>query len=139
MADSPLYQRIGNLGRFRRRWSSAIQECVKSVTAKFGRRLVTSELVKQQIQKPNPSSTIHLEKGVENAISIANLAITDFNFSPEFNKVSQVQAEQQALQAKNEAEAGPQAGGGGERWAPKRNLFDRVQSKWADAFDVTER
>ena len=74
------------------------------------------ELVKQQIQQ---SLTAYLnntlkEKGVENAISIANLAITDFNFSPEFNRAieAKVQAEQQALQAKNEKLKRVNAGGG---------------------------
>lgn len=103
------YQRIGNLGKVSATLvEPAIQECVKSVTAKFtAEELVTKrELVKQQIQQ---SLTAYInntlkEKGVENAISIANLAITDFNFSPEFNRAieSKVQAEQQALQAKNE-------------------------------------
>ena len=103
------YQRIGNLGKVSATLvEPAIQECVKSVTAKFtAEELVTKrELVKQQIQQ---SLTAYInntlkEKGVENAISIANLAITDFNFSPEFNRAieAKVQAEQQALQAKNE-------------------------------------
>ena len=67
----------------------AIQECVKSVTAKFtAEELVTKrEVVKLQIQQSliaYINNTLK-EKGVENAISIANLAITDFNFSPEFN------------------------------------------------------
>ena len=64
------------------------------------------EVVKLQIQQSLIAYIINTlkEKGVENAISIANLAITDFNFSPEFNRAieSKVQAEQQALQAKNE-------------------------------------
>ena len=88
--------------------SAAIQECVKSVTAKFtAEELVTKrEVVKLQIQQSLVAyinNTLR-EKGVENGISIANLAITDFNFSPEFNRAieSKVQAEQQALQAKNE-------------------------------------
>ncbi len=103
------YQRIGNLGKVSATLvEPAIQECVKSVTAKFtAEELVTKrELVKQQIQQSLISylNNTLKEKGVDNAISIANLAITDFNFSPEFNRAieSKVQAEQQALQAKNE-------------------------------------
>jgi prohibitin 2 len=103
------YQRIGNLGKVSAALvEPAIQECVKSVTAKFtAEELVTKrEVVKLQIQQSLVAyinNTLR-EKGVENAISIANLAITDFNFSPEFNRAieSKVQAEQQALQAKNE-------------------------------------
>jgi prohibitin 2 len=103
------YQRIGNLGKVSATLvEPAIQECVKSVTAKFtAEELVTKrELVKQQIQQSliaYLNNTLK-EKGVDNAISIANLAITDFNFSPEFNRAieAKVQAEQQALQAKNE-------------------------------------
>ena len=103
------YQRIGNLGKVSATLvEPAIQECVKSVTAKFtAEELVTKrEVVKLQIQQSliaYINNTLK-EKGVENAISIANLAITDFNFSPEFNRAieSKVQAEQQALQAKNE-------------------------------------
>src|SRR6478672_1432457 len=103
------YQRIGNLAKVSATLvEPAIQECVKSVTAKFtAEELVTKrELVKQQIQQSLVSylnNTLR-EKGIENAITIANLAITDFNFSPEFNRAieAKVQAEQQALQAKNE-------------------------------------
>ena len=104
------YQRMGNLGKVSATLvEPAIQECVKSVTAKFtAEELVTKrEVVKLQIQQSLVAyinNTLR-EKGVENAISIANLAITDFNFSPEFNRAieSKVQADKQALQAKNES------------------------------------
>ena len=44
------------------------------------------------------------EKGVVGAMSIANVAITDFQFSAEFNRAieEKVRAEQDALRAKNE-------------------------------------
>ena len=91
-AIAPLtYQRIGNLGKVSAALvEPAIQECVKSVTAKFtAEELVTKrEVVKLQIQQSliaYINNTLK-EKGVENAISVANLAITDFNFSPEFNR-----------------------------------------------------
>ncbi|MFV0338605.1 MAG: prohibitin family protein [Chthoniobacterales bacterium] len=86
----------------------AIQECVKAVTAKFtAEELVTKrELVKQQIQASveNFIDVILQEKDIRNAIKIASIAITDFDFSDEFNRAIElkVQAEQQALQAKNE-------------------------------------
>jgi prohibitin 2 len=103
------YQKVGNLGKVSAVLvEPAIQECVKAVTAKFtAEELVTKrELVKQQIQQAliaYINGTLK-EKGLENALVIANVAITDFNFSPEFNRAieSKVQAEQQALQAKNE-------------------------------------
>jgi prohibitin 2 len=86
----------------------AIQESVKSVTAKFtAEELVTKrELVKQQIQETLETfinSTLK-QKELDGAISIANVAITNFDFSGEFNRAIElkVQAEQQALQARNE-------------------------------------
>lgn len=103
------YQKVGNLGKVSAALvEPAIQECVKAVTAKFtAEELVTKrEFVKQQIQQALISyiNATLKEKGLENSIVIANVAITDFNFSPEFNKAIElkVQAEQQALQAKNE-------------------------------------
>lgn len=102
------YQRIGNLGKVSAALvEPGIQECVKSVTAKFtAEELVTKrEVVKTQIQQALESFLNHTlkEKGVEGAIVIANIAITDFDFSEEFNRAieSKVKAEQEALQAKN--------------------------------------
>jgi len=86
----------------------AIQECVKAVTAKFtAEELVTKrELVKQQIQESLVAfiNRTLSEKEIDNAILVANVAITDFNFSEEFNRAieAKVKAEQQALQARNE-------------------------------------
>ncbi|GAB4169520.1 MAG: prohibitin family protein [Terrimicrobiaceae bacterium] len=103
------YQRIGTLGKVAAALvEPGIQECVKAVTAKFtAEELVTKrEAVKLQIQEALNSfinNTLR-EKQLEGALSIANLAITDFNFSDEFNRAieAKVKAEQQALQAKNE-------------------------------------
>jgi len=104
-----IYQRVGSLGKVSAALvEPAIQECVKAVTAKFtAEELVTKrELVKQQIQEALISyiNTTLREKGLENSLVVANVAITDFSFSPEFNRAIElkVQAEQQALQAKNE-------------------------------------
>jgi regulator of protease activity HflC (stomatin/prohibitin superfamily) len=103
------YQRIGNLGKFSAALvEPGIQECVKAVTAKFtAEELVTKrEVVKQQIQEALSSfiNRTLKEKGLDGALIIANLAITDFNFSEEFNRAieAKVKAEQEALQAKNE-------------------------------------
>lgn len=103
------YQRIGSLGKVSASLvEPAIQECVKAVTAKFtAEELVTKrEVVKTQIQQSLEQFLNHTlrEKGVEGAILIANVAITDFNFSDDFNRAieAKVKAEQEALQARNE-------------------------------------
>jgi regulator of protease activity HflC (stomatin/prohibitin superfamily) len=86
----------------------AIQESVKAVTAQFtAEQLVTRRAeVKQQIQLAIESFIrVTLEdKDVPTALTIANVAITDFEFSDEFNKAIElkVRAEQEALQAVNE-------------------------------------
>ncbi|HSG31326.1 MAG TPA: prohibitin family protein [Thermodesulfobacteriota bacterium] len=86
----------------------AIQESVKAITAQYtAEELVTKrEEVKIRIQEAiNNFIRITLkDKQAENALTIANVAITDFDFSNEFNKAIElkVRAEQEALQAKNE-------------------------------------
>ncbi len=86
----------------------AIQESVKAITAQYtAEQLVTKRAeVKQQIQKAIESFIrVTLEdKQVPTALQIANVAITDFEFSEEFNKAIElkVRAEQEALQALNE-------------------------------------
>jgi prohibitin 2 len=104
-----IYQKIGTLTKVSASLvQPAIQECVKSVTAKFtAEELVTKrEFVKQQIQEAltNFLNNTLREKDLLNSINIANLAITDFSFSEEFNRAIElkVKAEQMALQAKNE-------------------------------------
>ena len=86
----------------------AIQESVKAITAQYtAEQLVTKRAeVKLQIQQAI-NNFIHItlkEKGVNNSLRIANVAITDFDFSDEFNRAIElkVKAEQEALQAKNE-------------------------------------
>jgi prohibitin 2 len=86
----------------------AIQESVKSVTALYtAEQLITQrEQVKLKIQE-QVEQFIHItleRKEVPAALSIANVAITDFAFSNEFNRAIElkVKAEQEALQAKNE-------------------------------------
>ncbi len=86
----------------------AIQESVKAVTAQYtAEQLVTKRAeVKQQIQKAieNFIDVTLKDKQVPTALNIANVAITDFEFSEEFNKAIElkVKAEQEALQALNE-------------------------------------
>ena len=86
----------------------AIQESVKSVTALYtAEELITQrEAVKLKIQEEiEQFISITLDrKDAPGALSIANVAITDFAFSSEFNKAIElkVKAEQEALQADNE-------------------------------------
>lgn len=87
----------------------AIQESVKAITAKYtAEQLVTKRAeVKVEIQDAiNKFISVTLaEKEISpSALRIANVAITDFDFSDEFNKAIElkVKAEQEALQAKNE-------------------------------------
>jgi len=86
----------------------AIQESVKAVTAKYtAEQLVTKRAeVKLQIQEAIEKfiNITLLDKEVPTALQIANVAITDFEFSDEFNKAIElkVRAEQEALQALNE-------------------------------------
>ena len=86
----------------------AIQESVKAVTAQYtAEQLVTKRAeVKQKIQLAIAlfiEETLE-QKGAEGALNLDNVAITDFQFSPEFNKAieEKVQAEQEALKAENE-------------------------------------
>ncbi|MCY3986660.1 MAG: prohibitin family protein [Candidatus Dadabacteria bacterium] len=87
----------------------AIQESVKAITAKYtAEQLVTKRAeVKVEIQEAinNFISITLVEKEIStSAVKIANVAITDFDFSDEFNRAIElkVKAEQEALQAKNE-------------------------------------
>ena len=88
--------------------SPAIQESVKSVTARY----TAEQLLTQRSQVKNGISaeikrfikqTLDA-KDVGTGVSIANVAVTDFKFSEEFNKAIEmkVKTEQQALQAENE-------------------------------------
>ncbi len=86
----------------------AIMESVKAVTAQYtAEQLITKRAeVKIQIQNSIEKfiNETLAQKEVPNALSVANVAITDFDFSAEFNRAieDKVRAEQEALQAKNE-------------------------------------
>ena len=86
----------------------AIMESVKAVTARYtAEQLVTERAeVKIQIQSAIESFIAQTleQKQVVGAISLANVAITDFDFSAEFNRAieEKVRAEQEALKAGNE-------------------------------------
>lgn len=86
----------------------AVQESVKAVTARYtAEELVTQRAtVKTGIQQAIASfiNQTLTEKSVPGAIQLANVAITDFEFSDEFNKAieEKVRAEQEALKAENE-------------------------------------
>lgn len=87
----------------------SVEESVKAVTAKY----TAEELITKRPEvKTKIVEAIKLflyetleQKGLNKySLQIANVAITDFEFSPEFNKSIEmkVKAEQQALQALNE-------------------------------------
>jgi regulator of protease activity HflC (stomatin/prohibitin superfamily) len=83
-------------------------ESVKAVTAQYtAEELVTKRAdVKARIQEAISGfidETLE-QKGAVGALTLANVAITDFDFSAEFNRAieDKVRAEQEALQAINE-------------------------------------
>lgn len=102
-------QRVGNLEKISLSLiEPAIQESVKAVTAKFtAEELVTKrEAVKIDIQN-TLSNFLKISLGSKDlpeVIRISNVAITEFRFSPEFERAIElkVKAEQEALQARNE-------------------------------------
>lgn len=103
------YQKIGNRAIVESTLiDPAIQESVKAVTAQYtAEELVTRRAeVKALIRDAIGGFIVQTleEKGVVGAMSIANVAITDFQFSAEFNRAieEKVRAEQDALRAKNE-------------------------------------
>ncbi|MBT6243793.1 MAG: prohibitin family protein, partial [Gammaproteobacteria bacterium] len=86
----------------------AIMESVKAITALYtAEQLITKrDEVKNRIQAQINSflnETLQ-EKELIGSVTIANIAITDFDFSAEFNRAieEKVRAEQEALKAKNE-------------------------------------
>ena len=86
----------------------AIMESVKAITALYtAEQLITQRAeVKNKIQDRINSflNETLKEKELMGALAIANVAITDFDFSEEFNRAieEKVRAEQEALKAKNE-------------------------------------
>lgn len=88
--------------------SPAILESVKAVTAQYtAEQLITKRAeVKIQIQAAIEAfiDATLAQKEVVGALTLANVAITDFDFSAEFNRAieEKVRAEQEALKAKNE-------------------------------------
>ena len=107
---SNLYQKIGNEQLVTHiLLKPAVEESVKAVTAQY----TAEELIKKRPEvkvQIGETITAFLEKTLEGkglnakSLLVANVAITEFDFSDEFNKSIEmkVRAEQQALQAKNE-------------------------------------
>ena len=107
---SSLYQKIGTEALVTHiLLKPAVEESVKAVTAQY----TAEELIKKRPEvKVQIGNTItdFLEKTLkkkglnEHSLIVANVAITEFDFSDEFNRSIEmkVRAEQQALQAKNE-------------------------------------
>ena len=107
---SHILQKIGSYGRFVDAiLVPAIQESVKASSALYtAEELITKRAeVKNHIilKVSDYLETTLIQKDLDkNVVNIANLAITDFSFSEEFNKSIElkVRAEQEALQAVNE-------------------------------------
>ena len=104
-----MYQQIGAIANVESSViSPGIQEAVKSITAKYtAEELITKrDSVKTQIkQQIIDFIKVTLgKKDIDGGVLVANVAITDFEFSREFNRAIElkVKAEQEALQAKNE-------------------------------------
>ncbi len=105
------YQSIGTRDELAMRLiEPAIQESVKAITAQYtAEELVTQRSeVKLQIHEAIREfiDKTLTQKEAQGAVDLANVAITDFNFSDEFNRSieSKVRAEQEALQAVREKE-----------------------------------
>lgn len=106
-----IFQKIGNREIFAVTIiDPAIQECLKAVTAGFtAEELVTQrsrvkDEVENKLKEFIQKSLAKKELGA--CLDIHNIAITDFNFSPEFNQAieAKVTAEQEALRAMQEKE-----------------------------------
>ncbi|MEO6054341.1 MAG: prohibitin family protein [Chthoniobacterales bacterium] len=88
--------------------SPAIQECVKAVTAKYSAEnlIIKREEAKKQVEEAirHYIADVLMNKGIEGATTVQSVAITDFNFSHEFNQAieSKVKAEQDALREVND-------------------------------------
>ena len=107
---SNLYQKIGDEKLVTHiLLKPAVEESVKAVTAQY----TAEELIKKRPEvkiKIGDTITAFLEKTLDGkglnlqSLPVANVAITEFDFSDEFNRSIEmkVRAEQQALQAKNE-------------------------------------
>lgn len=105
------YQSVGDLAKIDNTIvAPAVQESLKAITAKYtAEELVTRRAqVKRLVTNAIRDYIEHTltEKNLAGAVQVANVAVTDFDFSKEFNLSieAKVKAEQQALQAKNEKE-----------------------------------
>ena len=107
---SNMIQKVGNLsGISQIIMFPAVQESVKSVTAQYTAEDLIKQrsLVKVGIEKSLTEFiklTLKNKELEDNSIYVANVALTDFDFSDEFNASieAKVKAEQDALRAKNE-------------------------------------
>lgn len=104
-----IYGRIGNLAAINAAiFDANVQQALKSVTGGY----LAEELIQKRSEvkaKVEKSLVAQIdaaldEKGLAGAIHVGNIAITDFDFSREFNAGvdAKVEAEQRALQAESE-------------------------------------
>lgn len=88
--------------------SPAVQESVKAVTAKYAAEELISKRAEVksaiELELQNFIAKTLLKENSTGALKIANVAITNFDFSPQFNASieAKVRAEQEALKAVNE-------------------------------------
>lgn len=109
LAAPLIYRKIGTREVIESQILKAAQlESVKAVCAKFTAESMVQQRasVKQQIKESIFSfiGTTMESKGITNGLDVANVAMTNFDFSTEFNRAIEmkVKAEQEALQAENE-------------------------------------
>lgn len=102
-------QNVGDLAKFEPTVvKPAVEESLKATTARYtAEELITQrDKVKQTVTEAIKTYIEHTlaQKGINGALHIANVAITNFDFSQEFNHAIElkVKAEQEALQAENE-------------------------------------
>jgi regulator of protease activity HflC (stomatin/prohibitin superfamily) len=103
-----MLQKIGNADAAQVLLGPAVHESIKATTAGYtAEELITKrDQVKVQIDQSIRSFVSDMLKArdIPNLVNIINVAITDFDFSPEFNASieAKVKAEQDSLRAENE-------------------------------------
>ena len=143
-----IYQRIGNRQIVEATLIyPAILESVKAVTAQYtAEELITKRAEVKVAMQDAIISFVNItlkDKGVLGALTFANVAITDFEFSNEFNTAIEmkVKAEQDALRAENEKTrliTQAEAAKAQKSLAAEANAYQIETEARARAFRITE-
>jgi regulator of protease activity HflC (stomatin/prohibitin superfamily) len=103
------YSKVGDLDSIDKNViNQAVEEAMKAVTAEYtAEELITHRAeVKSKVTKAITDYIEHTleSKGLNDAVHVSNVAMTNFQFSPEFNASieAKVKAEQDSLRAENE-------------------------------------